>query len=108
MYGNLKTKELKKTHSSRPVGGVEMCSWAERTYGKMEAGGPSEVAGCGARQSRLQLASKEQLVDPTRRWLVDPEVPHLHTDEPGGTKREQNRPCNPGFQHREIKPQATD
>ena len=33
LYGSLTTKELKKRHSSRPVGGVE------RTHGKEVAGG---------------------------------------------------------------------
>ena len=32
-------------------------------------------------------------------------VPHLHEDKLGGTTGEQDTPCNPGFQHREIKPQ---
>ena len=32
-------------------------------------------------------------------------VPHLHAKKPGGTTREQDRPCNPGFQRREIKTQ---
>ena len=35
-----------------------MGSQAERTRGKAEAGGPSEVADCGAGQAKLQLASK--------------------------------------------------
>ena len=33
--------ELKKTHSTRLVGGVEMGSRVERTCGKAVAGGPS-------------------------------------------------------------------
>ena len=36
LYG---TKELKKKHSSRLVGGAETGSQAERTQGKMKAGG---------------------------------------------------------------------
>ena len=43
-YGSPTTKELKKKHSSRPVGGAEMGSWVERIRGKAEAGGPGEVA----------------------------------------------------------------
>ena len=35
LHGTLTTKELKKKHSSRLVGGVEMGSWAERTCGKV-------------------------------------------------------------------------
>ena len=42
LYGSLTTKELKKKHSSRLVGGVEMGSWPERTQGKVVAG-PGEV-----------------------------------------------------------------
>ena len=40
-----------------------MGSQAERTRGKAEAGGPSEVADCGAGQAKLQLAARQQLVD---------------------------------------------
>ena len=32
-------------------------------------------------------------------------VPHLCADKPGGTTGEQDRPCNPGLQSGEIKPQ---
>ena len=39
LYGSLTTKELKKKHSSRPVGGAEMGSQVERTHGKAVAGG---------------------------------------------------------------------
>ena len=38
--------ELKKTHSSTPVGGVEMGSWAERTRGQGAAGGLDRAADC--------------------------------------------------------------
>ena len=77
-----------------------MGSWVERTCGKVVAG--ARAADYGAGWARLQLA------DPGRQWLVDPGVPHSHTDKPGGTKGEQNRLCNPEFQHWEIKPQTTD
>ena len=39
MHGSPTTKELKKKHSSRLVGGAETRSWAERTHGKAVAGG---------------------------------------------------------------------
>ena len=48
LYGSLTTKELKKKHSSRPVGGAEMGSRVERTHGKVVAGGadgPTFVGG---------------------------------------------------------------
>ena len=35
-------KELKKKHSSRPVGGVETCSLEEKIYGKVADGGPGQ------------------------------------------------------------------
>ena len=69
-----------------------MGSQAERTHRKAAAGGPREVADCGTRQARLQLA------DPTRWWLADPAAPHLHIDRPGGTEGERNRLRNPGLQ----------
>ena len=61
-----------------------MGSWAERTHGRAAAGGPSEMADCGARWAKLQVAGKAAAVG-----LGD-------------------RPCNPELQHGEIKPQATD
>ena len=61
----------------------------ERTRGKaaagrpreVAAGGPSEVADCGAGWAELQLASE------------------------AAAGRPSYRPCNPEFQRREIKPQ---
>ena len=41
-----------------------MGSQAERTHSKAAAGGPSEVADCGAGRAKLQLALRQQLVDP--------------------------------------------
>ena len=64
LYGSLTTKELKKKHSSRPVGGAETGSQVERTRGKAAAGRRSEVADCGAGWAKLQLAVRQQLVDP--------------------------------------------
>ena len=95
LYGSPITKELKKTHSSRPVREAETCSWVESTSGKTVAGGPSQEEYCGPGWSRLQLACKEQLVDTKRWWLADPAVSHLHADKRGGTKGEQNKLHNP-------------
>ena len=61
-----------------------MGSWAERTHGKAVASRPSEVADCGARWAKLQLA-----VEAAAGGVGD----ILH---------------NPEFQRREIKPQTTD
>ena len=44
LYGSLTTKELKKKHSFRPVGGAEMGSREERSHSKVAAGGPSKAA----------------------------------------------------------------
>ena len=66
LYGSMKTKELKKKHSFRPVGGVEMGS-----SGGDEAG---ESSGWRTAQGR---------------WLLeDGAVPHLLADKPGGTTGE--------------------
>ena len=47
LYGSPTTKEIKKKHYSRLVGGAEMGSKAKRTLGKATAGRPSEVVDCG-------------------------------------------------------------
>ena len=41
-------------------------------------------------------------------WLAEWMVPHSSADKPGGTTGEPDRPHNPGFLHREIKPQTYD
>ena len=56
----------------------------ERTQSKAAAGGFSEVADCGVGWAKLQLASEAVAGGPS------------------------DRPHNPEFQHREIKPQTTD
>ena len=40
------TKELKKKHSSRLVGGAESGSRVERTLGKAVTGGPGKAVAC--------------------------------------------------------------
>ena len=76
LYGCPTTKELKKKHSPRLVGGVETDSQAERTHSKAAAGGPGQA----------------------RWWLADRAVPHPRADKPGGTTGERDIPCKPGFQ----------
>ena len=66
LYGSPTTKELKKKHSSRLVGGAETGSQAERTRGKAATGGPGWV--------------RQRLAD----WVV----PNSHADKPGGTTGE--------------------
>ena len=80
LYGSPTTKELKKKHSTRPVGGVDINS----------QGGEDVLQGSRWRTGR----ARQQLV-----------VPYLCADKPGGTTGEQDRPYNPGFQCGEIKPQ---
>ena len=46
LYGSPTTKELKKKHSSRPVGEAEMGSQAERTQSNAVAGRPGKVVAC--------------------------------------------------------------
>ena len=62
---------------------METGSGAERTHSKA-ADGPSEVVDCGAGWAKLQLASE------------------VVVGRPG------DRPCNPGLQRGEIKPQTSD
>ena len=45
-----------------------MGSWAERTCSKVAAGGPGEVADCGAEWAKLQLASEAAAGGPGDRW----------------------------------------
>ena len=61
-----------------------MGSWAERSRSKAAAGGPSKVADCGVGWAKLQLAGEAAAGGPG------------------------DRPHNPEFQGREIKPQTTD
>ena len=68
-------KELKKKHSSRPVGGAET--------GSPDREDAYQGSGWWLRQLRQQLA--------------DLAVPHLHAHKLGGTNGEQDRRCNPGF-----------
>ena len=64
LYGSLTTKELKKKHSSRLVGGVET---------QLEWKG---------------LPASQWLVDWVRQQLADRMVPHFHADKLGGTTGE--------------------
>ena len=64
---------------------METGSRAERTGGKAAAGRPSKAMDCGAGCAKLQLAGEE-----------------------AGAGGPGDRPHNPEFQHREIKPQTTD
>ena len=84
LHGSSTPKDIKKKHSPRPVGGAETGSGAERTCSKAEAGGLSKVVDCGAGWAKLQLAGEAAAGGPG------------------------DRPHNPEFQGREIKPQTTD
>ena len=63
---------------------METGSQVESTCSKEAAGGPSKMADCGAGWAKLQLASEAAAGGPG------------------------DRPLNPEFQLREIKPQTTD
>ena len=67
LYGSPTTKEIKKKHSPRPVGGAETGNRVERTPGKAAAGRPSKVADCGAGRAKLQLAGKAAAGGPGNR-----------------------------------------
>ena len=71
LYGSLTTKELKKKHSSRLVGGVETGSQVERTHSKAAAGRPAKW------------------------WIVDWAVPHSCADKLGGTTGEVRQTAQP-------------
>ena len=83
LYGSLKTKELRKKHSSGPLGWAEIGSQVGKTCCKATVEGPGRE----------------------RQWLTDFILPHLHAEKPGRTTVAQDRPQKSGFQHREIKPQ---
>ena len=83
-YGSPSTKNLKKKHSFRLVEGEEMGNW-DREDVRQGSGRVSWWV---------------------RRQLADQEVTHSRVDKLGGTTGKQDRPCNPGLEHREIKPQS--
>ena len=83
------TKEIKNKHSSRPEGGAEMGTGAERT--RVAVAGP-RLAECG-----------------TNRTVADPVATHLLADKPRGPDSEWQRtgqaerwvaPRGPTFTHR--------
>ena len=66
LYGSPTTKESKKKHSSRPVGGAEMGSWAERMHSKMATGGlAGEAAAGGSRWTGTSKAVAGRPGSPT-------------------------------------------
>ena len=66
LYGSPTSKELKKKHSSRWVGGAEMGNQVEGMCDKPAAGGPGQA----------------------KQWLAEWAVPHLCADKLGGTTEE--------------------
>ena len=76
MHGSPTTKELKKKHSSRPVGGAETGSWGGEDSqqgngwrtgaGEVAAGGLGEEAAGGVQSHiHVQINQKEQLKSKT-------------------------------------------
>ena len=75
LYGSPKTKELKKKHPCRQVGGAQIgTEWRE-------------------------LMARWWLEHWARQWLVEWAVPHLCVNKLGGTTGKRDKLCNPGFQH---------
>ena len=66
--------------------------------GSWDGGTHKTVAG-GHGQVRWWLAHQASW------WLTEQAVPLLCAGKPGGITRAQDRLHNPGFQHKEIKPQ---
>ena len=54
----------------------------------------------GKRGGHWQSGWRRHMV---RRQVAEQTVPHLRADKPGGTTADQDRPCNPGFQHGQNK-----
>ena len=76
LYGSLITKELKKKHSFRLVGGVDTSSQ-----------GTEDAVQGGSWRTRQ-----------VRWWLVDWAIPHLLVDKLEEAE-ERYRQCNPRFQY---------
>ena len=83
LYGSLITKEFKKKHSPRTVGGV-----------KMGSQGGEDLQQGGSWRTGAGKAAAGRVV-----------VPCLCAKKLGGTTGEQDRPRNTGLQRREIEPQ---
>ena len=86
------TKQIKKKHTSRPVGGAETGTGVERTRVAMV--GP-RLAECGTNGAGGLTTSRPCV----------PTLVHRLTGTNGG---ERGRQRNPGLQRREIKPQTSD
>ena len=102
LHGSLTTKEIKKKHSSRPVGRAEMGSWGGED---LRQGGRWWTQRGGGLWSGADQAAASR---PHKVVAVGPCAPHLCIDKPGGMAGELSRPSNPGLQLREIKPQTSD
>ena len=85
------TKEIKNKHSSRPVGGVETGTGAERTL----------VAMAGPRLTECRTNGAGRAVVSTL-W------PHIRAQINRTIGGERSRPHNSGLQRGEIKPQTSD
>ena len=83
------TKEIKKKHSPRQVGGAEAGPGQRGLMAKWRLADPARWRIVEQGQARLHLA------DPTMWWLADPVAPHSHINRLGGTAGERSRPRNP-------------
>ena len=84
LYGSLTTKELKKKHLSRPVGGAETGS------------------------GRRGLTVRQQLADLARQRIVEWAVPHSRADKSEEQLGSKTDCTTQGSSEGKIKPQTTD
>ena len=87
---NLKTKS-NQNYPKIKLYGIPTTKELTKKYSDRLVGGAETAAGA---QRKLSKAVSGRLA-----------VPRLWAEKPGGTTGEQDRPCKPGFQCREIKPQ---
>ena len=114
------TKKIENNHSSRLVGGAETGTGEERTRvavaglrlaecGTNGAGSPSTSRPCGPTfaqinpEGRLRVAESGagRVAGSTLRHHIRPQINWMNG-------RQRSRPCNPGLQLGEIKPQTSD
>ena len=101
LNGSPTTKDLKKKHSPRPVGGAEMGS--QGGEGSQQGGGWRTQRGGGLWRGHARL----QLADPTRWWLAATAAPHSCIDKPGGMEgggKQTSQPRAPAWGNKASKP----
>ena len=92
LQGNPTTKEIKKKHSSRPVGGAETDSQGGEDLPCL--GGTQRTAERGTNGAGSAAGYTPQ--------------PHIRAQINQTNGGEHSKPSNPGLQLKEIKPQTSD